>query len=221
MLGCGDEPGVPLAGDSGDTASAASSDAPATAGEDDTAGSDESGGDTMSDMEICEAYCAWEVGCYAEYPIEQCMDDCLYNLGVFDDSEECDAAFEKILICAAEFEACEPSGLTPDCEAADEMLTECESPGECHMGFNTELDYSSCTAISTCNPSDPATLEMHCDSETCTCFENGEATGECPALGACMTIDPYDPVEFEQMVGPFVEECCGWVDFGDPANPHG
>lgn len=232
LLGCDPSPGT---GDGSEGTSTTSSESSTSSGDesstggagvstdvvgDETAGSDESGGgQPTSDMEICEALCAWETGCYDDYPLEVCMADCLENLGVFDAIEECDAAAEEVFWCQAQFESCEPTEISPECEAADQVLIECDDQFTCFAGFIVDKDLSSCTATATCDLTDPQTLEMECDTETCTCTENGEVTGECPARGVCMTIDPEDFESFEEMVDPFVEECCGWVDFGDPPIP--
>ncbi len=246
MTGCGDEPSTPMGDGSGDgattsaTASASASvsasgddgssaaasgddgssaaDSSAGTGEDDTTAS--TGDEPSSDMEICEIYCAWEVGCDPRYPMDECMDDCLYNLGVFDAIEECDAAVEEIFACVADFDSCEPTNISPECLAADEMVAECDDQFTCSSGISVPLDGSGCTVTSICNPSDPDTLEMECDTETCTCIDNGEITGECPVEDVCMA-DPLDPIEFDEMVTVFVEQCCGWEDFGDPGTPGG
>lgn len=62
---------------------------------------------------------------------------------------------------------------------------------------------------------------MSCDGLTCVCHENGEFVAECDSMNLCLEIDPFDPLGSEQIVDPFVEDCCGWADFGEPMTPGG
>ncbi|MCH9688138.1 MAG: hypothetical protein K0V04_42295 [Deltaproteobacteria bacterium] len=210
-------------GTSSTTESLGSSGGSTTATLDDTGstGADSSSGtsgEPLSDEELCELGCAWEVECFPGYPLRVCIEDCLFNLGVFDAVPRCDAAMEDTTLCLSEFESCRPERFSRECEQAFDALDACDEQFSCDIFGGGPIDQSSCDVTADCN-GQVRTLE--CDTEVCTCTENGVQTGQCAAMGLCMDFDPFDPLAIDNVIAPFVEGCCGWEDFGSPPVPGG
>ncbi|HEY0135421.1 MAG TPA: hypothetical protein VGB85_15160 [Nannocystis sp.] len=86
--------------------------------------------------------------------------------------------------CAAEADASENA-------CADEV---------CTASIGTSEDNTECSYSVEC-PNQPS-REIQCAGETCTCLEDGEEVGQCPAMDVCMNVDDLTSKAMD---------CCGFV----------
>lgn len=200
-----------------------------TGGENDASeGSDDSGddsnppgegsgadGEAPTDAELCEDSCVWETTCDPAYQMAACIEDCLFNLGVYDGDEACDGAQHQIRECMADFLACEPTpaSISAECQAAFETDFLCEEQYSCLVSGGGGDGV--CTATEHCGMGPERSIE--CDADTCTCSVDGEVTGTCP----------FEPGDCDNIGGPvpegddFPAACCGFEDWAEPPLPGG
>ena len=178
------------------------------------AGGQESGGEGQTDVELCEDSCVWETTCDPGYETNQCVEDCLFNLGAYDGDEVCDGAMHQIRACMADFLSCspEPASLPVECQEAFETDVLCEDQYSCSVaGGGGE---GTCFATELCGMDSERTIE--CDADTCTCMVDGEVTGSCAdGFDSCHS---YGGSSTEP---DFPAECCGFEDWGQPQLPGG
>lgn len=185
----------------------ASSDGGSTGSGSDSTSSESTGSESTgsdSDQAACEDSCLWDTECDPEFDWEVCMSDCLFNMALFDDMPECDAAMEGLVECMGAFDSC-PARLTPECMAFEELLTtECDG---CSAVWGGSEDYSSCAVQTECAG---VVRELSCDDEVCTCTEDDEVTGQCDAVGVCMDIVGWSMGGGDDPLNEIRLSCCGW-----------
>ena len=169
------------------------------------------GEDAPTDVELCQAGCAYETACDAGYPLDACMSDCLYNLGVFDAVPECDEAWHTVVACLGELQSCNPTMLPAGCGMAAETAAMCEDEYSCSIAGGGPVGGPECEVAEQCGSAPPRSIA--CDGEVCTCSVDGEVTGECPARGICEAVEDLGGLADAAL------ECCGFEGFGEPKIP--
>ncbi len=177
---------------------------PTGASEAGTGGSE--GGSTGSPPHPCEAMCEQAGLCELHSDVPGCVTICLDTIDEL--GGECRAAVWEKTACFAEL-GCEAlakalAGEGPHAclGAVQDQEAACGEP-ECDWGAGGDLRGSACSLFVQC-PGDPE-REMQCDTQTCTCLEDGVMTGSCAAEGACEDLDTV------QERGP---ACCGFPEVG-------
>lgn len=177
---------------------------PTGASEAGTGGSE--GGSTGAPPHPCEAMCEQAGLCELHSDVPGCVTICLDTIDELGGA--CRAAVWEKTACFAEL-GCEALakalageeghpcvGTVLDQEAA------C-GPPSCDWAAGGDQQGTSCALFVEC-PGDPP-REMQCDTQTCTCLEDGVMTGSCAAEGVCEDLDAI------QERGP---ACCGFPEVG-------
>lgn len=166
-------------------------------------------GEGPTDAELCEDSCVWETTCDPGYEMTACIEDCLFNLGVYDGDDECDGAQHKIRECMADFLACSPTpdSISAECMAAFEMDFVCEAAYSCPVTGMAGGEL--CSVTEHCGGPERS---IECDADTCTCSVDGEVTGTCPfEPGDCDKVSGRVPEHDD-----FPAACCGFEDWAEP-----
>lgn len=148
--------------------------------------------------EACQAYCDVLTMCFPdEPPPPDCVGLCVEE-GSEVGTAECGEAIVDFYSCLGGLSCEQLQGERPVCVEEELALDEVCSDGECFVGVGggeTECAYTeSCPDVD---------LEMSCDTETCTCLENGVEVGSCDAMGVC--------AEGFGMLAEYATTCCGFV----------
>jgi hypothetical protein len=164
------------------------------------------GGSTGSPPHPCEAMCEQAGLCELHSDVPGCVAICLDTIDELGGA--CRAAVWEKTACFAEL-GCEALAKAlageeghPCLGAVLDQEAACGEP-ECDWGAGGDLRGSACSLFVQC-PGDPE-REMQCDTQTCTCLEDGVMTGSCAAEGVCEDLDAI------QERGP---ECCGFPEVG-------
>jgi len=165
------------------------------------------GGSTGVPSGPCEAVCAAEAACGIEVDPEECVVACNADLNEL--RGECLAVTEVEIECFAGLacdvlaEALMGGGPHPCVGAVHDAELAC-GPESCNVGGGGDEMGSMCLLSIEC-PNQPL-REMKCDTQTCTCTEDGVMTGSCEADGVC---DDLGAIQ------EFAPACCGFpeVDF--------
>lgn len=148
--------------------------------------------------EACQAYCDVLTLCFPdEPPPPDCVGFCVEE-GTEVPSAGCGEAIVDFYSCLGDLSCEQIQGERPVCVEEELALDEICSEGECFVGVGggeTECAYTeSCPDVD---------LEMSCNTETCTCLENGVEVGSCDAMGVC--------AEGFGMLAEYATTCCGFV----------
>ena len=217
LLGCGSESATSNAPDATSTGSTStttesptttapveatmiSTDTGASSHEEESSGS--SGDATGGYMSACEAECDREVECML-LTTEDCLDACNEGSGL---GPECDAAATEFLTCEAMMTCEELISFVDDGDpgpCADQFAAVARACPEC--GGSSGGNATECQADRSC-AGEPV-VAVECDTQTCTCFEDGAPVGTCPAMGVCMAMDEVQP---DTNWPEFMAQCCGF-----------
>jgi hypothetical protein len=163
-------------------------------------------GETGAAANPCEAMCEQAGLCELHGDVPACVAICLDTIEELGGA--CRAAVWEKTACFAEL-GCEALAKAlageeghPCLGAVLEQEAACGEPS-CDWGAGGDLRGSACSLFVQC-PGDPE-REMQCDTQTCTCLEDGVMTGSCAAEGVCEDLDAI------QERGP---ECCGFPEVG-------
>ncbi|WAS91133.1 hypothetical protein [Nannocystis punicea] len=154
-----------------------------------------SGGLDPDFLAACEAYCEHAVACGKQPGVAECLSWCS---GL---DEQCTAKTQAYLVCAATMSCEELDGHFEDGPCSNETweFVLCTSPDPLPCTDSGYQSDTECGLLLEC-PDAPA-REFKCDTETCTCFEGGVQSAECPASGVCGMGDMIYNKQYE---------CCGW-----------
>lgn len=150
----------------------------------------------------CEVLCATELACGIEVNVGECVAACESELDEL--RGECLAVTEVELECFAGLacevlaEALTGGGPHPCVGAQHDAELACGSES-CNLGGGGDMMGTFCQLSIDC-PNQPL-LEMQCDTQTCTCTEDGVETGTCAADGVCQDLNS---------LGEFAPGCCGF-----------
>lgn len=165
-------------------------------------GPTEEGGSTGVPSGPCEAVCEAQVACGIEVNPGECFAACESELDEL--RGECLAVTEVAIECLAGLacdvlaEALMGKGPHPCVGAQHDVEVACGSES-CNLGGGGDMMGTFCQLSIDC-PNQPL-LEMQCDTQTCTCTEDGVETGTCEADGVCQDLNS---------LGEFAPGCCGF-----------
>lgn len=144
----------------------------------------------------CEAYCDNLELCFPEEPPpEDCVDFCIEEASETKD-EACSAAIAELFACFGSLTCEQLEGEEEVCVEEENAVTEICDGQECIGGIG--VGEEECSYTLSCPKLEQ---EMNCDTQTCTCVENGVEIGSCDAMGVCEDIEE---------LANYVDICCGF-----------
>lgn len=164
-------------------------------------------GDT-GDEDTCAAFCAAVVACFPMVDVTECIAEFCGDEG---ETPECVAATDARYLCFASM-SCDDilvfyneDDPGPCSEAVAEEVKICTGQNACDYEANGQVDGSACSIDFECIGEPPQA--MQCDTETCTCIEDGSTTGTCASEAICAQWTDLDTV---QLLVDLAATCCSF-----------
>ncbi|WAS89754.1 hypothetical protein [Nannocystis punicea] len=166
-----------------------------------------SSGDTGGE-DACAAFCAAVVACAPTVIVEECIAEFCGDEGA---TPACVAATDARHMCFASM-SCDDilvflneDDPGPCSEAVAQEVESCTGQKACEYEANGTVDGSACSIDFECIGEPPQA--MQCDTETCTCIEDGSTTGTCASEGICANVTDLDSV---QLLVELAATCCSF-----------
>ncbi|MDC0674551.1 hypothetical protein [Nannocystis radixulma] len=166
-----------------------------------------SSGDT-GDEDACAAFCAAVVACDPTVMVAECIAAFCGNEG---ETPACVAATDASYMCFASMNCDDILAVLneedpgPCSEALAQEVEICTGQNACDYEGNGAVDGSACRVDFECIGEPPQAIV--CDTETCTCIEDGSTTGACASEGICAKWTDLDSF---QVLVELAATCCSF-----------
>lgn len=166
-----------------------------------------SSGDT-GDQDACASFCAAATACFPTVIVTECIAE---FCGDEDETPACVAATDARHMCFASM-SCDDISVFfneddpgPCSEAVAQEVKICTGENACDHEASGNVDGSACSIDFECIGEPPQA--MQCDTETCTCIEDGSTTGTCASDAICAKLTDLDSF---QMLVDLAATCCSF-----------